>query len=60
MSIFDKAFDRATGYNSSSSIFSREEEEDNMFANTFDSIFDESTIVPNDDLIGSVMRYAGI
>lgn len=57
MSIFDKAFDRATGYNSSSGLFSREEEEeDNMFANTFDSIFDESTIVPNDDLIGSVMR----
>ena len=57
MSIFDKAFDRATGYNSSSGLFSREEEEeDNMFANTFDSIFDESTIVPNDDRIGSVMR----
>ena len=57
MSIFDKAFDRATGYDSSSSIFSREEEEeDNIFANTFDSVFDQSVFVPNDDLIGSVMR----
>ena len=57
MSIFDKAFDRATGYDSSSSIFSREEEEeDSIFANTFDSVFDQSVFVPNDDLIGSVMR----
>ena len=40
MSIFDKAFDRATGYNSSSGLFSREEEEEDRL----DSSNEKATI----------------